>query len=121
MASYYEVLNVARDAADVVIEAAYRALMKRHHPDLDRAPGAEARAKAITEAYRTLKDPAARARYDLTLGPAAAPRRPRVAAGAVGERPAPGGAIVRALFLALAALVILGVLGSLAGLRSPGP
>lgn len=66
MASYYDILGVTPGAEDIVIEGAYRALMKRYHPD--RFDGdvatAEARSKEINAAYQTLKDPAARARYD---------------------------------------------------------
>ena len=31
--SLYDILNVSHDAEGVVIEAAYRALMKKYHPD----------------------------------------------------------------------------------------
>lgn len=64
--SFYDVLGVSPQAEDVVIEGAYRALLKRYHPDVYRGdPGtADSRSKAITEAYQTLKDPALRARYD---------------------------------------------------------
>ena len=33
MSNHYETLNVTRDAEAIVIESAYRALMKRYHPD----------------------------------------------------------------------------------------
>jgi len=67
---YYAVLQVHPDAEHEVIEAAYRQLMKKHHPD--RAGGDprriaehEARAKAINEAFGVLRDPERRRRYDL--------------------------------------------------------
>jgi hypothetical protein len=66
---YYAVLQVHPDADFEVIEAAYRQLMKKHHPDLagdDRARAAihHARSKAITEAFRVLRDPEQRRHYD---------------------------------------------------------
>lgn len=69
LATHYQVLNVAPDCEDVVIRAAYRALIGKYHPDKhpeDRS-GAEQVAKQINEAYRVLSDPATRAAYDATL------------------------------------------------------
>ena len=31
---YYAVLGIARDAEDVVITAAYKAMVKKYHPDV---------------------------------------------------------------------------------------
>ncbi len=62
---YYEVLDVARDAADADIKSAYRKLALKHHPD--RNPGnsaAEERFKEAAEAYAVLADADKRARYD---------------------------------------------------------
>lgn len=68
MADHYKTLNVTRDAENVVIESAYRALMKRYHPDKTNGdPVASERAKRINAAYSILKDSDARARYDRTL------------------------------------------------------
>jgi curved DNA-binding protein len=61
---FYEVLGIARDADEEEIQRAYRVLVRRYHPDVNRQPGAEARLKEITEAYRVLSDPELRARYD---------------------------------------------------------
>ncbi|WP_137390903.1 DnaJ C-terminal domain-containing protein [Rhodoligotrophos defluvii] len=61
----YKILGVARDASDKDIQKAYRALAKKHHPDLN--PGdaeAEKRFKEISVAYDLLSDPEKRARYD---------------------------------------------------------
>nr|QQZ48898.1 DnaJ domain-containing protein [Phenylobacterium glaciei] len=69
MPNYYEVLGVSARAEDIVIDGAFRALMKRYHPDVAGQGGADldARVKEITEAYGTLKDPVSRARYDSDL------------------------------------------------------
>lgn len=62
---YYELLEVERSADDGTIKSSYRKLAMRWHPDKN--PGdtdAEARFKAISEAYDVLKDPQKRAAYD---------------------------------------------------------
>ncbi|HEY4069518.1 MAG TPA: DnaJ domain-containing protein, partial [Burkholderiaceae bacterium] len=65
--NYYETLGVARDASDDDIKKAYRKLARKHHPDLNKEAGAEARFKEIGEAYEVLKDPEKRTAYD-TVG-----------------------------------------------------
>jgi len=62
---YYELLEVDRTADDKLLKSAYRRLAMQYHPD--RNPGsveAEAKFKAISEAYDCLKDPQKRAAYD---------------------------------------------------------
>ncbi|AOL23541.1 molecular chaperone DnaJ [Erythrobacter litoralis] len=62
---YYQTLGVSRDADGTTIKSAYRKLAMKWHPD--RNPGdaeAEARFKAVGEAYECLKDPQKRAAYD---------------------------------------------------------
>lgn len=73
---HYAVLGVAPESEDVVIRAAYKALMMKYHPD--RRPGAEgeARAKRINEAYAVLGDAVARARYDAARRPGAGQQPP---------------------------------------------
>ena len=61
---YYAALGVPRDADLDAIKKAYRKLAREHHPDMSKAPGAEARFKEVAEAYATLKDPEKRAAYD---------------------------------------------------------
>lgn len=64
----YEVLNLSPDAEPVVIEAAYRALIKKYHPDLWVGdPDAEARAASINHAWATLRDPGTKAECDQRL------------------------------------------------------
>ena len=64
-ADFYELLEIERTADDATIKSSYRKLAMRWHPDKN--PGdaeAEARFKAISEAYECLKDPQKRAAYD---------------------------------------------------------
>ena len=63
-ADYYAILGVAPTSEDVVIRAAYVALMRRYHPDSNASPAAAERAKAITAAYAVLSDPDRRIDYD---------------------------------------------------------
>lgn len=61
---YYDVLGVARDASAEDIKKAYRKLARVHHPDVSKAPDAQARFTEIQEAYATLSDESKRAQYD---------------------------------------------------------
>lgn len=61
---YYDILGVSKDASDDDIKHAYRKLSKKWHPDINKAPDAEAKFKEINEAYETLSDPQKRANYD---------------------------------------------------------
>ena len=61
--SLYQILNVSADAEPVVIEAAYRALMKKYHPDQG-ASGEQSEAAEINGAFAILRDPERRAQYD---------------------------------------------------------
>src|SRR5688572_26239629 len=86
--SFYDVLNVSPDAEAVVIEAAYRALMKKYHPDqAAAADDQESKGAAeINQAFAVLRDAERRADYDrreatrqqafrLVPAPALPPRR----------------------------------------------
>lgn len=64
---FYQILGVAADSEDVVIQAAYRALMRRYHPDTNNSADAGRRAIEINEAYEVLRDPVRRAQYDEEL------------------------------------------------------
>ncbi|RYF76710.1 MAG: molecular chaperone DnaJ [Comamonadaceae bacterium] len=61
---YYATLGVPVDASLDDIKKAYRTLARKHHPDMSKAPDAEAKFKDAAEAYRILKDPQRRAAYD---------------------------------------------------------
>ncbi len=65
---YYETLGVPRDATQEQIQAAYRKLARKYHPDINRAPEAEEKFKQINEANEVLRDPEKRRKYD-ALGP----------------------------------------------------
>src|SRR6185503_12274297 len=62
---YYEVLGVARDAAEADLKKAYRRLAMKHHPDRNPGnPDAEAQFKEAKEAYEVLSDKEKRTAYD---------------------------------------------------------
>ena len=62
---YYQVLGVGRDASAQEIKKAYRALARRHHPDVNpNDTKAEERFKEINEAHEVLSDPEKRKKYD---------------------------------------------------------
>ncbi|MCH4206867.1 MAG: molecular chaperone DnaJ [Solobacterium sp.] len=61
---YYEVLGISKNANDDEIRKAYRSLAKKYHPDVNKAPDAEAKFKEINEAYEVLSDKQKRATYD---------------------------------------------------------
>lgn len=61
---YYKVLGVERNASEDDIQKAYRKLARQCHPDLNKAPGAEEKFKALNEANEVLSDKDKRARYD---------------------------------------------------------
>jgi len=63
------VLQVDPSAEQEVIEAAYRRLVRKYHPDVNPAPAAEARMKALIEAYAMVRDPARRAELDRRRAP----------------------------------------------------
>jgi curved DNA-binding protein len=64
---YYEVLGVPRDATADQVKKAYRKLARKYHPDVSKAPGAEAQMKDVNEAYAVLSDPQRRAAFDQLL------------------------------------------------------
>jgi curved DNA-binding protein CbpA len=76
MSDLYGVLGLSRRADGAEIKAAFRKLAKTCHPDLhagDRL--AEQRFKEIGNAYETLGDTDARARYDQAIAQRRARRR----------------------------------------------
>lgn len=65
MSDHYEALGVARDATEDQIKKAYRKLARELHPDVNPAPEAQERFKAVTHAYEVLSDASSRRQYDM--------------------------------------------------------
>jgi curved DNA-binding protein CbpA len=60
----YKVLQVDPEAEDEVIEAAYRRLARKYHPDVSTGPDAQDRMVQINQAWEMLRDPIRRAAVD---------------------------------------------------------
>jgi curved DNA-binding protein CbpA len=61
----YKILQVDSEAEDEVIQAAYRRLAQKYHPDVATGPDAAARMAGINAAWEVLRDPGRRAAHDL--------------------------------------------------------
>jgi DnaJ family protein C protein 3 len=66
---YYKALGLPRGSDELQIKAAYRKMVKLHHPDKAHKLGitkevAEKKMAAVNEAYEVLSDPELKARYD---------------------------------------------------------
>ena len=67
MKNYYEILEVSPNASQEVIEKAYKALVKKYHPDLqptNKKQDSEAKIKEINEAYDILSNIDKKTKYD---------------------------------------------------------
>jgi len=62
--TYYDILNIPKNASEKEIKKAYRTLTKKYHPDICKDEGAEEKFKDINEAYSVLSDSQKRAQYD---------------------------------------------------------
>jgi curved DNA-binding protein CbpA len=92
----YLILQLHPSAVPEVIEAAYRALARLHHPDRNGGPDADSSMADLNWAYHTLRDPERRATYDrgrvpISVTPPTAPgssltERVREAAAAAVDR-----------------------------------
>ena len=65
--NYYNYLQVSEQAEQEVIEAAYKRLARKYHPDNDFSTESEERMKLINQAYDVLSDAAKRKEYDRWL------------------------------------------------------
>ena len=63
----YQILQVSQVAEQEVIEAAYKSLARKYHPDINSSPEAMERMKEINGAYRILSDPTKREVLDKYL------------------------------------------------------
>ena len=76
----YGILQVHPKAEKEVIDAAYRRLASKYHPDVSQVSDASERMKQINTAYEVLSDPIKRAAYDAAQGVAPSPDTPPHAA-----------------------------------------
>lgn len=75
--TYYDVLQVGRDASPEDIRRAWRRLAHKYHPDkMPGNPNAVRAMAAINAAYAELSDPHQRAQHDRWIRQAEAPRAP---------------------------------------------
>jgi curved DNA-binding protein CbpA len=82
---YYSVLEISPAADTADVNAAFRRLAWRYHPDRNPEPGATLQFQDINEAHQVLSDPSRRAEYDAKWHPRTgehrysdqAPLRPR--------------------------------------------
>jgi hypothetical protein len=90
----YKILQVDSEAEEEVIEAAYKRLARKYHPDVSPDPASVERMVRINQAWEMLRDPVRRAAVDRARARAAGTSA-RVAAADgkayAGSRPAQGG------------------------------
>ena len=65
--TFYDILDVRRDATEDEIRRAYRRIAIAMHPDRNADPGAEEVMRLVNEAWSTLGDPGRRRGYDSLL------------------------------------------------------
>ena len=81
--NHYETLQIRPDAEQEVVDAVYRRLCRKYHPDVNADKSAVRRMHQITEAYSVLGDPEKRRLYDAQL--AHEPKAPVTRAAAVAD------------------------------------
>lgn len=64
---HYKTLGIARSASKEAVRKAYLQLAKKYHPDINKAPTANAMFQKIQEAYSVLSDESKKLTYDATL------------------------------------------------------
>lgn len=65
---YYEILGVPKNASSDQIKEAYRKLVLKYHPDVNRDSKSEMKMQELNEAYAVLSNPEKRQQYDM-FGP----------------------------------------------------
>lgn len=65
---YYAILQVDPHAEQEVVQAAYRRLAAKYHPDVNPSPESSERMKLLNAAYEVLSDPSRRIAYDMRRG-----------------------------------------------------
>lgn len=68
MKNYYKILQIDPSAEQDVIEAAFKRLAAKYHPDVNKSADATQRMQDINEAHDVLKDKYKRAEYDQEFG-----------------------------------------------------
>jgi curved DNA-binding protein CbpA len=72
-ADYYKTLGISQTASNDDIKKAYRGLVKKYHPDINKS--GEAKFKEINQAHEVLSDPDLRKQYDSVRFPST-PKKP---------------------------------------------
>ncbi|HMR65938.1 MAG TPA: DnaJ domain-containing protein, partial [Anaerolineae bacterium] len=62
--NYYAILGIVQSATEDEIRQSYRVLVRKYHPDTNKALDAQERFKEVQEAYEVLGDPEQRRVYD---------------------------------------------------------
>lgn len=65
--NYYDILQIEQDATLSQIKKAYKKLVLKYHPDVNKDQDSTEKFKEITKAYNVLKDNELRAEYDIQL------------------------------------------------------
>lgn len=112
-ADYYAVLGVAPTSDDVVIRAAYRALMLKYHPDTNTDARSTLKAAQINDAFLVLSDARKRAEYDSHRN-----RSPEFSGGSTGSGASLSLGGWKRLWIVLS-LLIGGTIGGVAGSSAP--
>ncbi len=111
---HYATLGVTVDADQEVIQAAFRALAKKYHPDTasDSSPAAGAQFREINDAYSVLANPRKRAEYDNTNSPKTADPSQNVREEPAADHPRDQPGLWNKVQYGAAALLVFGVGGA---------